>query len=142
MHVTRPIASVTALAFLLASCGGGSNSTTPVVTPPPPTIPPTRAFAVPAQEFLSVADVQQVMAQAVAEARARSAPATIAVTDRVGNVLGVFAMNGANPICAFLMRPVVFHLTVTYRASLAILISFLVFPPMSPLQGQGQLLRP
>ena len=97
MHVTRPIASVTALAFLLASCGGGSNSTTPVVTPPPPTIPPTRAFAVPAQEFLSVADVQQVMAQAVAEARARSAPATIAVTDRVGNVLGVFAMNGANP---------------------------------------------
>ena len=96
MHVTRPIASVTALAFLLASCGGGSNSTTPVVTPPPPTIPPTRAFAVPAQEFLSVADVQQVMAQAVAEARARSAPSTIAVTDRVGNVLGVFVMNGAN----------------------------------------------
>ncbi len=35
------------------------------------------------------------MARAVAEAQARNAPATIAVVDRVGNVLGVFAMNGA-----------------------------------------------
>ncbi|HYE45312.1 MAG TPA: heme-binding protein, partial [Caulobacter sp.] len=36
-----------------------------------------------------------VVARAVAEARARSRPATIAVTDRVGNVLAVYAMTGA-----------------------------------------------
>ena len=97
MRVTKSISALTTVAFILASCGGGSNSTTPVAVSPPPTTPPTRAFAVPAQESLSVADVQQVMAQAITEARARNLPATIAVTDRVGNVLGVFAMNGANP---------------------------------------------
>jgi uncharacterized protein GlcG (DUF336 family) len=96
MRVTKSISGLTAMAFILASCGGGSNSTTPVAVSPPPTSPPTRAFTVPAQESLSVADVQQVMAQAITEARARNMPATIAVTDRVGNVLGVFVMVGAN----------------------------------------------
>jgi uncharacterized protein GlcG (DUF336 family) len=45
---------------------------------------------------LSAAEVQQIIAQGVAEARARNAPATLAVVDRVGNVLAVFAMNGSN----------------------------------------------
>jgi hypothetical protein len=44
---------------------------------------------------LSVADVQQVIAQAVAEAQARSVNATIAVVDRVGNVLAVYRMGAA-----------------------------------------------
>jgi uncharacterized protein GlcG (DUF336 family) len=44
---------------------------------------------------LTVADVELVIAQAVAEARARGAAATIAVVDRVGNVLAVFRMTGA-----------------------------------------------
>ncbi len=48
-----------------------------------------------AQQSLTVAEVQQVIAQAVVEAQARGRTATIAVVDRVGNVLGVFAMNGA-----------------------------------------------
>ncbi len=48
-----------------------------------------------AQENLTVADVQRVIAQAAAEATARGMPATIAVTDRVGNVLAVYRMNGA-----------------------------------------------
>jgi uncharacterized protein GlcG (DUF336 family) len=52
---------------------------------------------VPAPESLTQADVQQVLAQGVNEARARGLPATLAVVDRVGNVLAVFAMNGANP---------------------------------------------
>ena len=51
-----------------------------------------------ASTLLSVADVQQVIAQAVHEASARGARATIAVTDRVGNVLGVFRMTGADPL--------------------------------------------
>ena len=48
-----------------------------------------------ASTFLSAADVQLIIAQAVNEASARGALATIAVVDRVGNVLGVFRMNGA-----------------------------------------------
>ena len=35
------------------------------------------------------------MAQAITEAKARNLPSIIAVTDRVGNVLGVFKMTGA-----------------------------------------------
>jgi uncharacterized protein GlcG (DUF336 family) len=45
---------------------------------------------------LSQADVQRVLVQGVAEAQARGLPADLAVVDRVGNVLAVFAMNGAN----------------------------------------------
>jgi uncharacterized protein GlcG (DUF336 family) len=45
---------------------------------------------------LEVADVEQVLAQAIAEAGARGASATIAVVDRTGNVLGVFRMTGAD----------------------------------------------
>jgi uncharacterized protein GlcG (DUF336 family) len=91
------------LAVLLASCGGGGGGggggTT--TTPPPPTGPtspqptPAGAYVLPAAEALSVADVQQVIAQAVAEARARNLPSVIAVTDRVGNVLAVYSMSGA-----------------------------------------------
>ena len=55
------------------------------------------AFAGPAaaQEALSAAEVGQILAQAANEAQQRGRPATIAVVDRVGNVLGVFGMNGA-----------------------------------------------
>ena len=48
-----------------------------------------------AAQNLTVADGQRIIAQAVQEARLRGRPATIAVVDRVGNVLGVFQMNGA-----------------------------------------------
>ncbi|MGH8566442.1 MAG: heme-binding protein [Gammaproteobacteria bacterium] len=47
--------------------------------------------------FLRTSQVQRVIAQAVAEAQARNRRATIAVVDRVGNVLAVFQMNGARP---------------------------------------------
>lgn len=66
------------LSLLLAGCGGGSNSV---------------SLQQPGVESLSVADVQQVIAEAVGEAQARKAQATIAVVDRVGNVLGVFKMD-------------------------------------------------
>lgn len=52
------------------------------------------AAADPAQ-LLSAAEVGQVIAQAVAEARALGQVATIAVVDRVGNVLAVYRMQGA-----------------------------------------------
>ncbi|EQB02839.1 heme-binding protein, partial [Sphingobium sp. HDIP04] len=68
--------------------GGGS-------TPTPGPTTPTSLYAAPAQEALTVADVESVVAHAVAEARARNLPSVIAVTDRVGNVLAVFRMTGA-----------------------------------------------
>ncbi len=48
-----------------------------------------------ASSFLTVTDIKQILAQAVNEARALGANATIAVVDRVGNVLAVFRMNSA-----------------------------------------------
>ncbi|WP_340266025.1 heme-binding protein [Sphingobium mellinum] len=87
-----------ASALILSSCGGGGGSSsgggggTPTPTPTPIT---ARLYADPAQETLSVADVETVIGHAVAEAQARSLPAVIAVTDRVGNVLAVFRMAGA-----------------------------------------------
>lgn len=89
-----------ASAFALVSCGGGGDSSAPSPvtggTPAPTPTPPAsgRVFADPAAEALSVTEVQQVIAQAVGEAQARGLAGTIAVVDRVGNVLAVFAMNG------------------------------------------------
>ncbi|GJM14208.1 MAG: hypothetical protein DHS20C12_26110 [Pseudohongiella sp.] len=45
-----------------------------------------------AQSFLSEADVSRILSQAVQEARAHNVLATIAVVDRVGNVLAVYRM--------------------------------------------------
>jgi len=55
--------------------------------------------------FLRVSDVERIIAQAVNEARARGVNATIAVVDRVGNVLGVFRMNGADTGMQFTRLP-------------------------------------
>lgn len=81
-------------ALILSSCGGGGDSGggTPTPTPTPS---PSHLYAIPAQESLSIADVEQIIANAAAEATARNLPAVIAVTDRVGNVLAVFRMPGA-----------------------------------------------
>lgn len=73
--------------LLLNSCGGG-GSDSPVCggsCTPPATV----------TDFLTVEDVQRIIAQAVGEAKARNQPATIAVADRVGNILAVFRMTGA-----------------------------------------------
>jgi uncharacterized protein GlcG (DUF336 family) len=57
-----------------------------------------QAQSVPAAVNLTAAEVGQIIAQAANEATARGASATIAVTDRVGNVLGVFRMNNATQL--------------------------------------------
>ena len=88
-----------ALSLALAGCGGGGGSGNSVGGPAPAPTPTSttaaRLFSDPAAESLSVADVQKVLAQAVGEAQSRNLPSVIAVVDRVGNVLGVFRMNGA-----------------------------------------------
>jgi len=91
-------AVLAALSLSLAGCGGGDTGSGVGGSPTPTPSPATSAglnFTAPAQESLSAADVQKIIAQAVGEAQARNLPSVIAVTDRVGNVLGVFRMNGA-----------------------------------------------
>lgn len=74
----------------------------PASTPSCPTCgdrdPVTRASANGASgPRLLIGDIKTVIARAVHQAKALNAVATIAVVDRVGNVLGVYRMNGANP---------------------------------------------
>ncbi len=86
-----------AAALALGACGGGGGGGGSTSTPTNPTTPVVTAgpYALPGAESLSTTDVQQVIAQAVNEAKARNTPAVIAVTDRVGNVLAVYSMTGA-----------------------------------------------
>ncbi len=81
--------SITLAILTVTSCGGGGGGSGGEVCANNCTPPATVA------DFLTVADVQKIIAQAAFEATARNAPATIAVTDRVGNILGVFRMSGA-----------------------------------------------
>lgn len=89
----RVAAFVTAASFLLASCGGGGGSS--AGNNPNPGTTPASVYAVPAQLFLSSAEVSQILSQAVGEAQARNLPSVISVVDRVGNVLAVYEMTGA-----------------------------------------------
>lgn len=95
----KPIACALAVAAALGGCSGGGNSGSPVGTAPAPSAGSDgrgcTGNCANASTRLSAADVGRVIAQAVQEAQALNAPATIAVVDRVGNVLGVFRMNGA-----------------------------------------------
>jgi uncharacterized protein GlcG (DUF336 family) len=97
MRARGRTAGVSALALVVASCGdGGSGSGgggAPAPTPAP--APAPAAYPAPAQVALSAADVGQVVARAAAQATSLGRPATIAVVDRVGNVLAVFRMTGA-----------------------------------------------
>ncbi len=80
------------LAALLVSCGGddGGNGGPTLAAPGC-----TGGCAAASPTALTVAEVNRILSQAVQEATARGAPATIAVVDRSGNVLGVFQMTGA-----------------------------------------------
>jgi uncharacterized protein GlcG (DUF336 family) len=75
---------IAVFAAVLAGCGGGAGGG-------------TSNAQIPSPNSLTMTDVATVIAQAVAEAKAPQAPSTIAVVDRVGNVLGIFAMTGAAP---------------------------------------------
>ncbi|HEX7856550.1 MAG TPA: heme-binding protein [Sphingobium sp.] len=92
----RAIAALAASALILSSCGGdGSDSGTSTSTVTPDA---GRVYVSPSTSaVLNASDVQTVLSQAVAEAQSRGAAATIAVTDRVGNVLAIYAMAGAAP---------------------------------------------
>ncbi len=87
----------------LAGCSGGSNTTSSVGTAPPANPPPVSSDSgctgscADATSLLAPTDIDLVIARAVNEAQAQGTPATIAVVDRVGNVLAVYRMAGARP---------------------------------------------
>ena len=86
-----------ALALTLAACGGGGGGPSSAGVDPTPPVSSAECTGQCTTDasFLTVQDVQKVMSQAIAEAQMRGANATIAVTDRVGNVLGVYRMGDA-----------------------------------------------
>lgn len=98
MPAVKKVWLAAASMLALAACGGGSEETAgppPVTAPPTPPPPATAPLFKPELRSLTTNEVETIIAQAAAEASARSAPATIAVVDRVGNVLAIFQMNGA-----------------------------------------------
>jgi uncharacterized protein GlcG (DUF336 family) len=98
------LSSLTAM-FALTGCGGGSGGSTAGTAPGPAdnggaSNPPggnqgCTGSCVTAESKLSVADIQSIIGQAVSEAQGQGLNATIAVVDRVGNVLAVYRMTGA-----------------------------------------------
>jgi uncharacterized protein GlcG (DUF336 family) len=81
---------------MLTACSSGGPAGSSVGTSVPPTGVECTGNCANASTFLSVSDVEQIIAQGVAEARARQVNATIAVVDRVGNVLAVYRMGPAS----------------------------------------------
>jgi len=105
LRPNRLTSVLVAYAFLLSSCGGGGSGSGSGSGGGGGGGGGGPLYSVPAQVGLSVTDVKQVLAQAIFEAQAQGKPATIAVTDRVGNVLAVYAMTGAPSSTTVLPAP-------------------------------------
>ena len=86
------ISSACVVLVLLAACGGSSN---PQSLGSDQSGSGCNGSCTGSASVLTVGDVQQILGQAIAEAQARSAKATVAVVDRVGNVLAVYRMGAA-----------------------------------------------
>ncbi|MAA76308.1 MAG: hypothetical protein CMN28_16580 [Salinisphaeraceae bacterium] len=85
-------AFLASLLFGLAACTGGGSSDNGAAAGGNDATD-CSGSCVDASSFLTPADVRQIISQAVAQARALNVGATIAVVDRVGNVLAIFRMN-------------------------------------------------
>jgi uncharacterized protein GlcG (DUF336 family) len=81
------------LSCLLTACSGGKESADQDVASG---MPECDGHCADSNSYLTIADNEKIIAQAVFEAQARGVAATIAISDRVGNVLAVFRMNGAD----------------------------------------------
>jgi uncharacterized protein GlcG (DUF336 family) len=79
----------------LNGCGGGGTDTSKEISAVDSNNKNCIGFCASSSTFLTQSDIELIISQSVAEAKARQLKATIAVTDRVGNVLAVFRMNGA-----------------------------------------------
>lgn len=84
-------AAALSLCLLLSGCESANQSATADAF----SIGKDVRLAAPAAVALSVEDAEQVLAQGVMAAQALGVAATLAVTDRVGNVLALYVMQGA-----------------------------------------------
>jgi uncharacterized protein GlcG (DUF336 family) len=90
------VLSLISLFALPGGCGGGGGGGGSRGGGGGPGIPATQTCSGDcSQTALSEAQVKTILAQAVAEAQGLGLAATVAVLDRVGNVLAVFRMTGA-----------------------------------------------
>jgi uncharacterized protein GlcG (DUF336 family) len=89
---TSALLATLAIAVLITGCSGGGTANGPGSGP---TDTDCSGQCASASLFLTVADVETIIAQGVAEARARNVQATFAVVDRVGNALAVYRMGDA-----------------------------------------------
>lgn len=98
MNIRQTLLIVSLLFFLAACSGGGSSAGESLGTGDTVQNSPVACdgSCADATTFLTTADVETIIAQAVQEAQAHNAQATIAVSDRVGNILAVYRM-GATP---------------------------------------------
>jgi len=95
-NITRSILLLASLTLITACGGGGGGSKGNAAAQGSNFDSGCTGFcATNSPANLTVADVGTIISRAVQEAQARGVNATIAVTDRVGNVLAVFQMNGA-----------------------------------------------
>lgn len=89
---------MTGVALVLVACGSGSTS--PNAAPPSGTggsVGGACNFTIAATpQALTAQEVERVLAQGIEASAKINAKATLAVVDRVGNVLGVYRMNGAS----------------------------------------------
>lgn len=92
--MSRHVLMLIGVLFLFAACSGGSRVPVAGVDVNTPAEGCNGSCADTATE-LTIAEVEQAIAQGVAEAQVRGVSATIAVVDRVGNVLAVFRMAGS-----------------------------------------------
>ena len=83
--------AVAAVSLAVAGCGGGSSSGGALEVARNVGEP----AAIVANANLTEADVKRVLAQGIDQAQALGAPATLAVVDRVGNVLATYQMAGS-----------------------------------------------
>jgi uncharacterized protein GlcG (DUF336 family) len=103
------IAVLIVLGAAAPSCGGGGGGSSDEVSAAPeaapsPTPQPASTPAPSPSMNLTESDVTTIVIQAVNQAAALGAPATIAVVDRVGNVLEVTQMVGAPPMATVTSR--------------------------------------
>ena len=96
--VTVRLATLAAVLLALGACGGGGGGGGAAGADPTPAA--CSGNCANTSTLLTVSDVETVIAQAVAEAKAQGVNATIAVVDRVGNVLGIYKMAPQNVLIA------------------------------------------
>ncbi|MBN4055400.1 heme-binding protein, partial [bacterium AH-315-K03] len=91
----RKLSFVLPLLAVIGACSGGGSTGDNTGTANGPGGTSCSGFCANAASLLTVTDVQTIIAQAVQEAQAQGLNATIAVSDRVGNILGVYRMGNA-----------------------------------------------